>query len=239
MTSDELDPPVTKESTADLYRHVGFFNPEMFKEEVHVIGAGATGSHIVDALTSMGIMNLTVYDFDVVESHNLPNQLYLLEDIGKPKVVALQQYVKNKMGFDISAKIEKVEKIENLSGYLFLCTDSMETQKEIMLSSARLNRKVKAVIETRMGIDQGRVYYFDPNNKIHLKKWMGDWYGDSEAAESPCNATAISSTAKLLSSLAAHKIVIANKIAAKEETDCNLFNKSLICMDGENLNYKW
>lgn len=228
-----------REDIADLWRQLGFFNPQQFKKKIHVIGAGATGSHIVDTLSSMGITSIIVYDFDVVESHNLPNQIYTLDDVGKPKVVALQQHIKRKMGLDIEVRAERVEKIDELSGYLILCTDSMESQKEILLSSARQNPKVTAVLETRMGIDQGRIYFFDPNNKIHLKKWMGEWYSDADAAESPCNMRAISSTAKLVSALAAHRIIVAEKLEDDENCDLVVFNKSLVSMDGENINYKW
>jgi len=232
---------------ADLWRQMGFFSPSKMSDKIHVIGAGATGSHIVNTLACMGIENIVVYDFDIVENHNLPNQVYLLSDVGKPKVVALQQHVKNKMGFDIEAKNEKVEMIEDLSGILILCTDSMACQKDIFNKSARLNSKVKAVIETRMAIDHGRVYFVDPNNKIHLKKYAAEWYSDEEAAESPCNLRAISCTAQLLSSLAAGMVVIKHLTDTwtpdPEKKDDKLpyvlYNKFMISMDGNSIHYSW
>ena len=223
---------------ADLWRQMGFFTPSKVEGKIHVVGVGATGSHIVNTLACMGVENIVVYDFDVVEPHNLPNQIYSLPDVGKPKVDALKQYVTNKMGFDIEAVNEKVESIEDLDGMLILCTDSMKSQKEIFESSAKFKPKARAVIETRMGIDHGRVYFLDPNNKIHLKKYAAEWYTDEEAAESPCNLRAISVTAQLIACLAASKVVLTTK---EDDSDFiyKLPNKTMICMDGSVIDYSW
>lgn len=223
----------------DLWRQVGFFSPTDFKKKVHVVGVGATGSHIVDTLASMGIQSIIAYDFDVVENHNIPNQIYYLEDVGKPKVVALQQHIKRKMGFDIEVRNEKVEEIKDLSGYLFLCTDNMDAQKNIMLASARLNRNVDRVIETRMSIKHGRVYYFDPNNKIHLKKWTEEWYSNEESAPSPCNLVAISATTKLIAAAAAGKVVLENAVPVPDVPGLPVYNRTLIAIDGSSVNTKW
>lgn len=217
---------------ANLWRQEGFFSSCDFQDEIHVVGVGATGSHIVDTLASMGIWNITVYDYDKVEDHNLPNQVFKLQDVGKFKVDALKQHVKEKMGFDIKAVNKKVQAIETLSGYLVLCADSMQSQKEIMLSSARMNRKVKYVLETRMGIDQGRIYLFNPSNKIHLKRWSDEWYSDDNAVESPCNVKAIACTAKLIASLAASKIVMLNKRDDVGYIDNVTFNRTLVGING-------
>lgn len=227
-------------AAANLWRQAGFFNPnDLGENKVHIVGAGATGSHIADTLASMGIYQLAVYDFDTVEDHNLPNQIYKLSDIGKPKVEALKQHILDKMGFEIEAYNQKVEKIENLKGYLVLCTDSMEVQKSIMLLSARLNRNCIGVVETRMGIDQGRVYFFDPNDKLHLSTWNDRWYPDSAALESPCNQRSISMTAKLLASLAAGRIIIHQRRINKRDSETVLYNESIIHICGNIDNNVW
>lgn len=223
----------------DLWRQLGFFSPSDLKKPIHVVGAGATGSHIVATLAGMGISNIIAYDFDVVENHNIPNQIFFIEDVGKPKVVALQQHVKRKMGFDIEIRNEKVEKIEGLSGYLFLCTDNMDTQKNIMLSSARLNRNVDGVIETRMGINQGRVYFFDPNNKTHLKRWADEWYSNEMAAASPCNLVAISATVQLIAATAAGRVILKHRVKKDGDPIYPIYNRSLVSLGGDFQNTIW
>lgn len=226
---------------ANLWRQMGFFNPNMLGEgnKVHIVGVGATGSHIADTLASMGIYQLAVYDFDNVEDHNLPNQIYTLEDIGKPKVEALKQHIKRKMGYDIEAYNQKVDKIEDLKGYLVLCTDSMEVQKSIMLQTARMNKHCLGVVETRMGIDQGRIYFFDPTDKIHLEKWHSRWYSDEEALESPCNIRSISMTAKMIASIAAGRIVIHQRKLHNNDTETVLYNETIVHICGNAENSLW
>ena len=230
----------------DLWRHLGYFNPDKFKHQVHVVGAGAIGSHVVDTLANLGIENIVVYDFDDVEGHNLPNQVYRPDQIGKPKVTALLEHIRDKTGLEIQAKVERVENIrDSVSGYLFLCTDSMESRKAIVRGSARLNDNVEYVVDIRMGIAQGRVYVFDPRNKDHLQKWFdpdGAGYGDENSEESPCNAKSIVTTAKLLSAFASHMLIFSHQ---EDTQQVPLKDLPLICgeylisMDGTVVKTHW
>lgn len=231
--------PINATHVVDHYRQLALFNPLTYKTPIHVVGVGATGSHIVDTLTNMGVDAINIYDFDIVENHNLPNQIYCPEHVGKLKVEALKEHVAKKTGLTVNAVNEKVTKINDLSGILILCTDKMASQKEIFSESARMNRKVSWVLETRMGIETGRIYFFDPNNKIHIKKWLDGCYGDEEAAESPCNLRAIASTARVIAALASHKVVIANKIERNEAQELQVYNETILSMDGTTVNYSW
>jgi hypothetical protein len=57
-------------------RQLDIADPSQFKyKPVTVIGAGEIGAATVVALAKTGFENITVYDFDTVEEHNLPNQL--------------------------------------------------------------------------------------------------------------------------------------------------------------------
>lgn len=189
-------------------RQSALFNPLISNIQVHVVGLGATGSHVVDALASMGISDITGYDFDKVESHNLPNQAYFLKHVGMNKTDAIQDLIKSKCGFDIKAVNQKVEKLEGIRGVLIMCTDSMECQKSIVMNSTMARHKLDLVIETRMGLEQGRVYAFDPGNKPHRDYYLSsEFYTDAEALESPCNARAVGTTAKILAAVAAHKVI--------------------------------
>jgi hypothetical protein len=50
-----------------------------------VVGVGAVGRQVALQLTAMGIMNLTLVDFDTVDVVNLAPQGYAPEDLGNPK----------------------------------------------------------------------------------------------------------------------------------------------------------
>ncbi len=72
--------------------------PRLARTPITVIGAGAVGSFTVLALAKCGAECITVYDDDTVESHNLPNQWYRLTDLGRPKVEALRELVREMTG---------------------------------------------------------------------------------------------------------------------------------------------
>jgi len=57
-----------------------------------VIGVGAVGRQVALQLTAMGISNLTLVDFDTVETVNLAPQGYAPEDLGRDKVRATAQW---------------------------------------------------------------------------------------------------------------------------------------------------
>ena len=57
---------------------------------VVILGCGAVGSWTAIQLAHSGIQNFTIIDSDIVEESNLNRSLYHVEDIGQPKVRALE-----------------------------------------------------------------------------------------------------------------------------------------------------
>ena len=86
-------------SALEVMRHLSVFSPHAFgNKRVDVVGAGATGSRIVFSLAKLGVANIHVWDFDKVEEHNIPNQVFSLSDIGKFKGEALKEIVAAEAG---------------------------------------------------------------------------------------------------------------------------------------------
>ena len=75
----------------NLNKHFEFFNPTEIKDEICIIGCGAIGSTIAEMLVRLGIESINLYDFDTVSEHNITNQMFRNEDIGKNKVDALEE----------------------------------------------------------------------------------------------------------------------------------------------------
>jgi molybdopterin-synthase adenylyltransferase len=57
-----------------------------------VIGVGAVGRQVTLQLTAMGILSLTLVDFDTVDVVNLAPQGFAVEDLNNPKVKATAQW---------------------------------------------------------------------------------------------------------------------------------------------------
>ncbi|MDP2089120.1 MAG: HesA/MoeB/ThiF family protein [Flavobacteriaceae bacterium] len=66
------------------------------KSNVLIIGCGGLGSAVAVYLAASGVGNIHLVDFDVVSVSNLHRQVfYTLEDVGKPKVFCLKNYIES------------------------------------------------------------------------------------------------------------------------------------------------
>jgi len=214
----------------DYLRQLDLLDPKQIgNRSVSLIGAGATGSHIAWYLAQLGWGDSTqgqgtlkVFDDDVVAEHNLANQIFEPSHIGKKKVDSLKEMIIRKFGFEIETHDEKVTDQRNkvAAKYVFLLTDTMSSREEIFEKCLNLQFATDLVIETRMGLRDGRVYAFNPNDPTHVEAWKKTLYKDEEASASLCGASAsIISTVIFLSSLAVSRLV--------QHFNCNYGNDSL------------
>ena len=187
------------------------------QQSIAIIGAGATGSTVALLLAQMGWGNqsldqgvINVFDFDKVEEHNLANQMYEPSHIGIQKVDALNEVIKRKCGFGVNVFNEKV--VDQTHGvqstYVFLLTDSMASRREIFDKCLRYSFNTQMVVETRMGLGEGRIYAFNPANREHVKEWEKSLYSDKEAETSACGTSmSIAVTAWFIASLATARVI--------------------------------
>ena len=102
-------------SQLDLTRQLDIFSGQALATPITVIGAGGIGAPTVLFLAKMGMQNLTVWDDDTIEEHNLPNTLLplwrpdtqgpepqYLGTIGEPKAKTLAGLVHAMAGHTIA-----------------------------------------------------------------------------------------------------------------------------------------
>jgi len=191
-------------------RHSGWFGPEDAQDTtLNIIGVGATGSHIGLYAAKMGFHNFRVWDLDVVENHNLPNQIYESQDIGARKVDAFQRVLQS---FNPHIQVEKhpyffkaEEHRDLLDGPLVLTVDTMSARKDIF-EAFKYNWRVKKVFETRLGFDYGELNVIDCFNANQLNEWESTLLSDSDIPEAPCNMRIITTLVCMVSAYTAHKI---------------------------------
>jgi len=206
----------------DFWRQLDIFAPEKFKTPITVIGAGATGSYAVWLLAKMGCKDITVYDFDDIENHNLPNQIYGLNSVGQKKVDALQKMIKNETGIEIKVKPERFTEGE-LKGIVFVLPDSMSSRKEIWENSIKYKLDVELMVETRMGAEGGRVYTIEPSLPRQVDGYDKTLYSDEEAERNACTATAIAPTVATLAGMAVFSMI--NYVRGKQ-----IYNETIMSM---------
>lgn len=204
----------------ETMRHMELFNNHKWNKQgtpVHIIGAGATGSWLALCLAKLGITDITVWDFDVVEEHNIANQAYRVDfeynnathtDVGYKKVDALGDVVYSMTGTKINEKDMKVTGDTRLSGIVFMMTDTMASRKEIYEKAIKFTTRTALLIEPRMGLDMGRVYCIDPNNLKQCERYEQTLYSDEEAAVSACGASqSVVTTAMNMASMCARQLI--------------------------------
>ena len=82
-------------------RHREIWSPVDYPDaRVLIVGAGAIGSRTFEMLASTGFTNIILMDFDHVEDHNIPNQLYTRQHLGMPKVGACRLFSEELAGKD-------------------------------------------------------------------------------------------------------------------------------------------
>ncbi len=192
----------------EFLRQLELFNPGDFNTPVHIIGAGATGSWLTLLLTKIGVSDITVYDFDVIEDHNLPNQFFPLKAVGKYKVDALRREVQHQTGITIKTQNIEVTGDTPLEGIVFVLTDSMKSRSEIFKKAIKNNPSVQMMVETRMGLEHGRIYCINPTDKTQVERYEATLYSDEDAEVSACGASqSVAITAVGIAQLASWKLV--------------------------------
>lgn len=179
----------------NLSKSYEFFQPEMCKERIHIIGCGAIGSTVAENLVRFGLTNITLYDFDYVEPHNIANQMFRQTDIGKLKIEALADML-CEINPDIKKDIKLVDKgyvNQKLSGYVFLCVDNIDLRREIA-SKCKGNTFVKAMFDFRMRLTDAQHYAADWSNRKMVEDFLNSmaFSHDEAKAETPvsaCNIT--------------------------------------------------
>lgn len=209
----------------DISRHREVVNPTDLEKEIHIIGVGATGSWLALQLSKMQFNNIHLYDFDIIEEHNIPNQNFDLNDLGKNKVDALAEKMKqNNPDLNVVIHNEKVQQDTELNGIVFLLTDTMSSRNEIFDHCIKGRINVDFLIETRMGVSDIMIYSVnckDYNELNRYKKTLN--YSDDEAEVSSCGTSlSLVTTATITASLAVWSLI--NYINNDEISNETIFN---------------
>ncbi len=171
---------------------------------VTIIGAGAVGSFTTLTLAKMGMTDLTVFDDDVVDAHNLPTQFFRAEDLGKLKVDALADLVRAFEGTEIRTVPRRFDG-GSLSGIVVGAVDSMASRAAVW-ESFRFNPAVRLFIDARMGGLVSIVRPVRPCDAGDARRYERTLHSDDEAAPEPCSARAILFTVLAIASTVARLV---------------------------------
>lgn len=178
----------------DLSKSYEFFQPEKDNARIHIVGCGSVGSTLAENLARCGITKMTLWDFDTVEAHNIVNQMFRQQDVGKPKVEVLKDIL-----MDINPEIKDDVELKPkgwegklMSGYIFLCVDNIELRRTIVEKHMD-SPYVKAVFDFRTLLEGAQHYAADWSDYKMKKDLLNSmqFSHDEAAAETPVSACGI------------------------------------------------
>lgn len=189
-----------------------FFNPD--DTEIHIVGCGSVGSTVAENLARCGVTNMVLWDFDTVEPHNIVNQMFRQQDMGKLKVEALKNIL-----CEINPEIEDVIELKPngwkggiMSGYIFLCVDNIDLRREIVEKHMD-SPYVKAMFDFRTLLEEAQHYGADWSNmkmKSDFLKTM-QFSHEEAASETPVSACGttlgVATTVRLVSALGVNNYI--------------------------------
>ena len=192
--------------------------PEIQKARVSVIGAGAIGRSLIMQLAGIGTPTIEVIDFDTVEEINIAVQGYREVDLGKPKVEAIQNAVRE---FTSTTKIlpvnaafwrgnhpaipENVGRVDLVSGnVLFLAADNIETRK---LAWELFKDLGDLLIDGRMVAETMHVFTAITQDEESVSKYEKSLFGAGEAEQASCTARSTLYSSNIIAGLMVHQFV--------------------------------
>ena len=173
----------------DLIKSYDFFKPEMCKGRVHIIGCGSVGSTVAENLARFGIEDMVLYDFDIVEEHNLVNQMFTKEDVGRLKTEALADYV-HRINPDCNIKlVNEGWQGHRLAGYIFLCCDGIELRRAIV-GANKTNTYIKGMFDFRTRLTDAQHYAADWSDEKSVENLYAsmDFSHEEAQKETPMSA---------------------------------------------------
>lgn len=198
----------------DLSKSYEFFQPEKDDTRIHIIGCGSVGSTLAENLARCGVTKMTLWDFDRVEAHNICNQMFRQQDVGKLKVEALKDIL-----MDINPEIADSLELKPdgwqgkmLSGYIFLAVDNIDLRRKFVEQHMD-SPYVKAMFDFRTLLESAQHYaadWSDYKMKQDFLKSM-QFSHDEAKSENPVSACGITlgvaTTVRLICALGANNYI--------------------------------
>lgn len=173
----------------DLKRQSTLIPSGIGEASATVVGCGAIGSHVAEALAKIGLGKLVLYDDDVVEAHNMPNQGFWLQDLGRTKVQAIGARLTAGTGIDVEMHAQRFcAETEISTPILVAAVDSMTARA--MVFEAFLRSDALIMLDGRMGARYGRTFVVRKDDIATVAAYRLALHSDADGSEEPCTAKA-------------------------------------------------
>lgn len=184
-----LDDATSRFSGAEWYS-------EIQKANVIIGGMGGISSHLVFNIARMSPAAIVMYDDDVVEMANMSGQLYSISDIGRAKVDAMEDMLRQ---YTTTGTIYAIrERFTNISeaGDIMLCGfDNMIARKTFfnawkqhVLRLPEEQRGKCLFLDGRLSLTVMQIFCITGDDTYNMQKYQEKYlFDDSEADETVCS----------------------------------------------------
>ena len=165
-------------------------------EELTIIGAGGVGSALILSAAIMGFKKIHVWDFDVLEEHNLSTTMYPSSYLGESKTEAAKAMVKY---FGCETEIIEHDRfgyMDSLTPCTMMAPDNMEIRKIVYMNWIRVPGR-KVLVDGRMGALSMDIHTVDA---LH-DNYLSNWKPSRDIPDLPCTAKHTIFTANIIAGI--------------------------------------
>lgn len=181
----------------DRFKDAPWFTEEN-SESVLIGGQGGIGSWLTFFLARAGF-NITAYDDDLVESHNLGGQMFREGDIGSYKTVAVDSIIKEFTDTNVNYFNIKIDENSPTHYFALAAFDNMKARKDLFnvwKKSFETSRVMPLFIDGRLEAEQLQIFCVTPNTADKYEKEY--LFADSEVEDTPCTFKQTSHSAAMI-----------------------------------------
>ena len=169
---------------------------EIQRQRIILAGCGGIGSWTILQLARMNPAALFMYDDDVVEQANMSGQLYCQDDIGKAKVDAMADMIKNYTTMRNIYAIKYRFTTNSEAGDVMICGfDNMEARRIFftawnnhVMAKQEEERHKCLYLDGRLSIDTLQVFCITGDNDWAMAEYADKHlFTDAEAEETQCS----------------------------------------------------
>ena len=166
------------------------------KKTVILAGVGGIGSYVGFLLARMKPVSMFIYDDDIVESANMSGQLYGQSDLGRPKVSALAEMIRNYADYSSVFAISERFTDESEASDIMICGfDNMAARKLFfdkwvnhVQSKPEEERKNCLFIDGRLAAEEFQVLCIKGDDEYNINRYNNEFlFSDAEADETICS----------------------------------------------------
>lgn len=188
----------------DIEWRTRFTDAEWFprnNEKALVGGAGGIGSWLSFFLARIGY-EVTLYDPDFVETHNIGGQMFKPLDVGKPKVAAMSDTIQDFSGVNINTFRDSISDFTVGHHFAFSAFDNMEARKAMFNIWKRTveNCTVAPIlIDGRLELEQLQIFCVTKDTMDQYEETK--LFDDAHVPDMPCNLKQTTHSAAMIASL--------------------------------------